>query len=522
MARLRGLHEYRPVQLSSVRWGLVALPLTLVSGCATISVSSETIATKAGNDRVTRAAVPESRLYDVAVTTRNRMLVTSIGQFEVCEVTTTPRLHRVQKNRRTITGGLRPTASLLVGAGLAAGGIYGIVGLGSASGGGSGSASTTATAYQIGGAALVGAGLSFAVIGIVDLIRSQDSVEDLGVADGEPMVERVNCNQTALPANTKVRLRTGATVLDSISVEGKAAFSMMGVPLADLPLESSRGLILGIGGSTVPVVLSSEERASLKQQLEQDQSSKYWIDTRSARQASCEKLTNEARAVSLDASASPEALDTALFRWKAAQEGCGALWTRELATDSWSILSAGARGESARLKRTSDALVAKKSQLARATSLQSAAEFESALDAGDAALTRCKSLLDRLAPIADACSQLDVAVTSARDFRDKLSDKLEAMRVAHEEAAARKQDAAAAKLWRSHFGKCQELIRAVRRLEQVSYRGQCGADCLTAAAKMRGEAERLSEFEVNIEISDEALAERLQLECQAAGCSACP
>ncbi len=57
----------------------------------------------------------------------------------------------------------------------------------------------------------------------------------------------------------------------------------------------------------------------------------------------------------------------------------------------------------------------------------------------------------------------------------------------------------------------------------VTYRGQCDAACLSAAAKMRAESERLAEFEVSVEIADEALTESLRLECQAAGCnSACP
>ncbi len=48
--------------------------------------------------------------------------------------------------------------------------------------------------------------------------------------------------------------------------DGKAAFSMVAVPLADLP-ETSPGMILSIDGATIPVVLSAEDRASLRQQL---------------------------------------------------------------------------------------------------------------------------------------------------------------------------------------------------------------------------------------------------------------
>jgi hypothetical protein len=112
-------------------------------------------------------------------------------------------------------------------------------------------------------------------------------------------------------------------------------------------------------------------------------------------------------------------------------------------------------------------------------------------------------------------------VAEARGECETLSGAVEIARqaVADNEAMLRhlRSEHAAAR-WRQHFGLCRKVSAAIAQMRSVS---RCDVHCQLIVSRVKAERDALEQVEIQGELEAE-VQEKLQIECQRAGCPSCP
>lgn len=489
-----------------------------IVGCATISESVERREVSVGNDRVQKQVVNGSLRYSATVRTGEQSIIAALIQSEDCQTTRSERLHRTDVTTRTITGGLRPWLSLSIGSLLTSAGVVALIAPQQVAAAGSSSASPGTV--QLSGILTGLGGLTLLTIGIIDLIRSRDTEEDLGIVNRPSVTQTVVCNRGPVPETSAVRLQLGRRELKAHPLGGYATFSMRDVAADDLPLARDE-LVLTVLRTPVVVPFPEHERKELERQLARDPTTALSLDMAARQVGACSTALEEANKLMLTPSSSDTSADRAIQNWERARATCGALWNSETDAQQVAALGSLATPTARRVESVTSTLGSRGKQLDAKPSVTAAAGLDAALTAANEAKRRCSSLSELLKELDQPCERLERAIVSAQATLEVHADKVEQLRIAAAEREGKKRDAAAAKSWRAHFAKCRTLATAQEKVTELDLRGQCVGECVKAAGKMRDEADRLAAFEADPP-SDGEILTALRYECESAGCSSCP
>jgi hypothetical protein len=112
-----------------------------------------------------------------------------------------------------------------------------------------------------------------------------------------------------------------------------------------------------------------------------------------------------------------------------------------------------------------------------------------------------------LTEVKAACTALGGAAQAAREAQAEVEARLQQRRAARTVTR-----------WQRHFAQCRKVNAAIQQFRAVS---SCGARCMEALRRVRADREALEEVQIEGELEDH-VRERLQEECERAGCPNCP